>query len=102
MATIIYKKTTVQLPSNVLRGLRQYITNHDLTSHDQSKVIVFALQEFLEADGIVIDIEKEFPAKGGIETDIEKTTMTRHIKQETSQDSPPLRPPHQKPYNIPF
>ncbi|HIH36736.1 MAG TPA: hypothetical protein HA232_02365 [Methanocellales archaeon] len=55
MDTNDYKKTTVMLPLNILRGLRQYIVNHDLTSHDQSRVIAAALRIFLETSGIEID-----------------------------------------------
>jgi hypothetical protein len=50
-----YRKTTVSFPINVLRGLRQYIAKHDLTSHQQSQVVALALRKFLEADGISID-----------------------------------------------
>ena len=53
MATI-YKKTTVQFPTSILRGLRQYLLNNDMTSHDQSKVIVIAVENFLEANNIKI------------------------------------------------
>jgi hypothetical protein len=58
MDASVYKKTTVQFPPNILRGLRQYVINHDLTSHDQSKVIVTAVQKFLEADNIELYPEK--------------------------------------------
>jgi hypothetical protein len=60
MSTLImpldgYKNTTVHFPVNVLRGLRQYIVKHDLSFHDQSKVVSLALRKFLESDGIPID-----------------------------------------------
>jgi hypothetical protein len=55
MQTEDMKKTTVSFPINVLRGLRQYIAKHDLTSHKQSEVVALALRKFLEADGIEID-----------------------------------------------
>jgi hypothetical protein len=53
------KKTTVSFPVSVLRGLRQYIAKHDLTSHQQSEVVALALRRFLEADGIEIDPKNE-------------------------------------------
>ena len=59
MPTETMKKTTVSFPSNVLRGLRQYIAKHDMTSHQQSEVVALALRKFLEADGIEIDPKDE-------------------------------------------
>lgn len=49
------KKTTVSFPINVLKGLHEYIGKHNLTSHDQSKIVALALWKFLEADGIAVD-----------------------------------------------
>ena len=65
----IYKKTTVQFPTNILRGLRQYLLNNDMTSHDQSKVIVMAVEKFLEANNIKIPQEEMSPA---LEEDLRK------------------------------
>jgi hypothetical protein len=59
MPTENMRKTTVSFPISVLRGLRQYIAKHDLTSHQQSEVVARALREFLEADGIEIDSKNE-------------------------------------------
>jgi hypothetical protein len=44
------KKTTVQFPNDVLRGIRQYMIDHDMTTHDQSIVIVTAVKEFLSKE----------------------------------------------------
>jgi hypothetical protein len=54
-----YKNTTVRFPVNVLRGLRQYMYKHDLSFHDQSKVVALALRKFLEDDGIPIDPDEQ-------------------------------------------
>lgn len=59
MSAETMKKTTVSFPVSVLRGLRQYIAKHDLTTHQQSEVVVLALRKFLEADGIEIDSKNE-------------------------------------------
>lgn len=50
-----YKNTTVHFPASILRGLRMYIANHNLTSHDQSKIVAVALKKFLVDDGIKLD-----------------------------------------------
>lgn len=63
MTTETLKKTTVSFPVSVLRGLREYIGKHNLTSHDQSKVVALALRKFLEADGIVVNSQDETMAE---------------------------------------
>lgn len=61
------KKTTITLPVNVLKALRMYIVREDLGFHDQSRVIVAALIEYLSYRGVPIDKENdnyvEFEAK---------------------------------------
>jgi len=52
-------KTTVSFPSNVLKAMRAYMMRENLGLHDQSKVVVEALKEFLTARGIPIGEENE-------------------------------------------
>jgi len=42
------KKTTVVFPAEVIRELRQYLLDHDYTSHDQSRIIVDAVKKYLQ------------------------------------------------------
>lgn len=53
------RKTTITIPANVLKALRMYIVRENLGFHDQSKVIVIALIEYLSARAIPIDEENE-------------------------------------------
>lgn len=52
-------KTTVSFPSNILKALRAYMLRENLGLHEQSKVVVDALKEFLTARGIPIGEENE-------------------------------------------
>lgn len=49
------KKTTITFPANVLKALRSYMMQKELNLHQQSEVVVIALTEFLERNGIKID-----------------------------------------------
>jgi transcriptional regulator of met regulon len=48
------QKTTVSFPLNVLKALRAYMMRENMGLHDQSKVVVEALKEYLTARGIPI------------------------------------------------
>lgn len=52
-------KTTVSFPSNVLKAMRAYMMRENLGLHDQSKVVVEALKEFLTSRGIPLGEEDE-------------------------------------------
>jgi hypothetical protein len=49
------QKTTVIFPKNILKALRMYMAKNDMGQHDQSKVVVEALKEYLTLRGVPID-----------------------------------------------
>jgi hypothetical protein len=49
------QKISVSIRANLLKALQMYIAYQGLTQHDQSRVTVAALREFLEVNGFTID-----------------------------------------------
>jgi hypothetical protein len=50
------QKISVSIRTNLLKALQIYIAYQGLTQHDQSKVTVIALKDFLEEEGYPIDM----------------------------------------------
>lgn len=59
-----YKKTTVMFPTDVMRDLRRYLADNDLSSHDQSRIIVNAVKKFLEDIDMIVRESEENPSIG--------------------------------------